>query len=116
MKVRIPNQGGGSQKQMLQQFQQLQENMQKKQEELESREYEVTSGGGMVKVVIGGTKQIKTIHIAPEAVDPEDIEMLEDLLTAAVNEAIAKVEQTAEEEMGSLTAGMNLPNIPGLGL
>lgn len=115
MKVRIPNQGG-SQKQMLQQFQQLQENMQKKQEELEAREYEVTSGGGMVTVTIAGTKEVKKIKIAPEAVDPEDVEMLEDLLTAAVNEAIAKVETTAETEMGSLTAGMNLPNIPGLGL
>lgn len=114
MKVRIPNQGG-SQKQMLQQFQQLQENMQKKQEELEAREYTVESGGGMIKVVITGTKEVKSIRIDPAAVDPDDVEMLEDMLTAAVNEAIGKVEKTAEEEMGALTSGMNLPNIPGLG-
>lgn len=115
MKVRIPNQGG-SQKQMLQQFQQLQENMQKKQEELEARDYEVSSGGGMVKIVIGGNKEVKSIKLDPAVVDPEDVEMLEDMLTAAVNEAIAQVEKTAEDEMGALTSGMNLPNIPGLGL
>ena len=101
---------------MLQQFQQLQENMQKKQEELEAKEYEGPAGGGMVKMVISGKKEVTSIKIAPEAIDPEDIEMLEDMLTAAVNEAISKVESEAEHEMGALTSGMNLPNIPGLGL
>ena len=107
MKVRIPNQGG-SQKQMLQQFQQLQENMQKKQEELEAKEYEVTAGGGMVKMVISGKKEVKSIKIAPEAIDPEDIEMLEDLIVAATNEALRKAEEAGAEVMNKMAGGLGL--------
>ena len=90
----------------------MQEDMQNKQAELEAAEYDVTSGGGMVKITISGAKEIKALKIDPSVVDPEDVEMLEDLIVAAVNEAINKVEQTAEEEMSKITSGLN---IPGLG-
>lgn len=113
MKVRLPNQGGNRQE-MLRQLQKAQEDMEKKQAELEAAEYEVTSGGGMVKVTIRGDKQITSLTIAPEAVgtEPEDIEMMQDMIIAAVNEAIAKVESAAADEMSKITG--SLPNIPGL--
>ena len=113
MKVKIPQQGG-NQKDMMKQIQNLQADMQQKQEELDAREYEISSGGGMVTVKITGTKEIKSIKLDPSVVDPEEIEMLEDMITAAVNEAVQKVESTNESELGSLTSGLNLPNIPGL--
>ena len=115
MKVKIPQQGG-NQKDMMKQIQNLQADMQQKQEELDAREYEISSGGGMVTVKITGTKEIKSIKLDPSVVDPEEIEMLEDMITAAVNEAVQKVESTNESELGSLTSGLNLPNIPGLNL
>ena len=85
--------------------------MQSKQEELDSKEYEVSSGGGMVKVTISGTREIKSVKIDPSVVDPEDVEMLEDMISAAVNEAIKIVDKTNEEEMGALTGGLNLPGL-----
>ena len=97
---------------MMKKVQQMQEDMQNKQAELEAAEYDVTSGGGMVKITISGAKEIKALKIDPSVVDPEDVELLEDLIVAAVNEAINKVEQTAEEEMSKITSGLN---IPGLG-
>lgn len=111
MKVRIPQQP--SQKEMMEKLQQLQNDMQTKQAELDAKEYEVCSGGGVVKVTITGTKEIKSIKIDPSVVDPEDIEMLEDMIAAAVNEAIQTVEKTNEEVMGSLAGGLN---IPGFGM
>lgn len=111
MKVRLPQQGG--QQEMLRKVQKLQEDMKNTQAELEAREYEVSSGGGMVKVLITGAKEIKKISISPSAVDPDDVEMLEDLVTAAVNEAIAAVEKDYSDTMGELTGGLNLP---GLGI
>jgi DNA-binding YbaB/EbfC family protein len=112
MKVRIPQQGG-NQQDMIKKVKKLQDDMQAKQEELDSREYEVASVGGMVTVKINGTKEITGIKIDPSVVSADDIEMLEDMLTAAVNEAIKKVESTNESEMQKLTGGLNLPNIPG---
>ena len=90
MKVRIPQQP--SQKEMMEKLQKLQSDMQSKQEELDSKEYEVSSGGGMVKVTISGTREIKSVKIDPSVVDPEDVEMLEDMISAAVNEAIKIVD------------------------
>jgi len=90
---------------MMKQAQKLQKDMEKLQAELEAREYEATAGGGVVKAVICN-KQIKTLEIAPEAVDPEDVEMLCDLVTAAVNEALAQAEETTAREMQKLTGGM----------
>lgn len=112
MKVRIPGQNGGGQAAMMRKVQEMQVQMQEKQAELEAAEYEVTSGGGMVKVTINGKKEVTSLKIDPSVIDPEDVEMLEDLVVAAVNEAIEKVEQTSEEELGKITAGLN---IPGLG-
>ncbi|MEN6414896.1 MAG: YbaB/EbfC family nucleoid-associated protein [Veillonellales bacterium] len=97
---------------MMKKVQKLQADMAKLQEELKTRTMEVTAGGGAVKVVITGEKQIQSLKISPTAVDPEDVEMLEDLVAAAVNEAIKKVDDMMAQEMGKLTGGMNLP--PGL--
>lgn len=112
MKVRIPNSGGPSNmNQMLKQAQKMQEDMATLQEDLEQREYTATSGGGMIEVTVDGKHLIKSIKINPDAVDPEDTEMLEDLITVAVNEAIGNASKTAEEEMGAITGGLNLPGM-----
>lgn len=97
---------------MMKKVQKMQAEMTKLQEELKTRSIEVSTGGGAVKVVINGEKKVKSIKIAPSAVDPEDVEMLEDLVTAAINEAITKVDDMMAQEMGKLTGGLNLP--PGL--
>ncbi len=114
MKARLP-QGYGkqSQQQLMQQVQQMQENMRKKQEELENTEYPVTSGGGMVQLTMTGKHQVAKITIHPDVVEKDDVEMLEDLIAAAVNEAVRVVDEAAEREMGALTGGLNLP---GMGL
>ena len=116
MKVRIPNHGGGNPQAMMRQITKLQEDMKNKQEELDAREFDVSAGGGMVKIKMLGTKQITSIKIDPSIVsnEAEDIEMLEDMLIAGINEAIETVEKTVDEEMSKLTKGANLPNIPGL--
>jgi len=93
---------------MMQQAQKMQADMQRVQKELEEKEVEATAGGGVVKVVATGGKKIKEIKISPEAVDEDDIEMLEDLVTAAVNEAISKAEEMANSEMSKITGGMGL--------
>ncbi len=112
MKVRIPNSGGpGNMNQMLKQAQKMQADMAALQEDLEQREYTATSGGGMVEVTVDGTHLIKSIKINPDAVDPEDIEMLEDFVTLAVNEAISNAIKTSEEEMGAITGGLNMPGM-----
>ncbi len=112
MKVRIPNSGGpGNMNQMLKQAQKMQEDMASLQQDLEAREYSATSGGGMISVTVDGKHLIKSIKINPDAVDPEDPEMLEDLITVAVNEAINNATKTAEDEMGAITGGLNLPGM-----
>ncbi len=97
---------------MMKKVQKLQADMAKLQEELKVRTLEVSAGGGAVKVIINGEKQIKSLKIAPSAVDPEDVEMLEDLIAAAINEAVKKVDDMMASEMGKLTGGLNLP--PGM--
>jgi DNA-binding YbaB/EbfC family protein len=92
----------------------MQEDLQKAQEEIENSVVEATAGGGAVKVEITGAYKVNSLHIDPDAVDPDDLSMLEDLLTAAVNEALGKVQALHSENMGALTGGMGLP--PGLGL
>ena len=114
MKVRIPNQNSGmNQQQMLKKVQQMQEDMASKQAELEEKEYEVAAGGGMVTVRINGKKEILALDIQPDIVDPDDIETLSDILTAGVNEAIKKVNDTNNEEMNKITGSLNL-GMPGL--
>ena len=101
--------GAGNMAGMMKKVQKMQADMAKLQEELKQRTLEVTAGGGAIKVVITGDKEIRSIKIAPEAVDPDDLEMLEDMLTAVFNEADKKVDDMTSTEMGKLTAGMNLP-------
>ena len=113
MKVRLPqNHGAGNMQAMIKK---MQEDMVAKQEELEAREYDVSAGGGVVSVKINGKKEILSVKLAEEVVDPDDIETLEDLVVAAVNEAIKKVESDASEEMGKITGGLNIPGLGGLG-
>lgn len=114
MKARLPQgMGGGPQNMnaMLKQAQKMQEDMNAMQAELEAKEYDVSAGGGMVKLTITGKKEIKNISISPEIVDPDDIETLEDILTAAVNEAIKRVEDSAAEEMSKITGSLNIPGL-----
>lgn len=112
MKVRIPNSGGaGNMNQMLKQAQKMQSDMAALQEDLEQREFTAVSGGGIVEATVDGKHTVKSIKINPEAVDPEDVEMLEDLVTVAVNEAIAAAIKTSEEEMGAITGGLNMPGL-----
>ena len=105
--------GGGNMNAMLQQAQKMQEDMAAKQEELEAREYDISAGGGAVSLKINGKKQILSLDIDPEIVDPDDIETLSDILVAAVNEAIKRVEDTASSEMEAITGSMNLPGMGG---
>lgn len=112
MKVRIPNSGGaGNMNQMLKQAQKMQEDMANLQAELEQREYTAAAAGGMVEVTVDGKHLIKSIKINPEIVNPEEPEMLEDFLTLAVNNAINEAIKNADEEMGAVTGGLNLPGI-----
>ena len=97
---------------MLKQAQKMQEDIEAKKNELEAKEYVVTSGGGMVEITMTGKHEVTAIKIKPEAVDPDDLEMLEDLIAAAVNSAVAAVDKDSDEEMAKMTGGMN---IPGLG-
>ena len=115
MKVRIPQGGGGGMADMLKQAQKMQADMQQKQAELEDAEYTVSAGGGAVTVRINGRKEILSLDIEPEIVDPDDIETLADILMAGVNQAIRTVEETAAAEMEKITGQMNLPGMPGGG-
>jgi DNA-binding YbaB/EbfC family protein len=114
MKVRLPQGTGGgpsNMQAMLKQAQKMQEDMAEKQAELEEQEYEVAAGGGVVNVKINGKKEILSVKIDPEVVDPDDVETLEDLIVAGVNEAIKKVEAISAEEMQKITGSMNLPGM-----
>lgn len=114
MKVKLPKGMGGGpsdMNSMIRQAQKMQEQMAEKQAELDEREYEVQAGGGVVTVKIKGTKEILDIQLQPEVVDPDDVETLQDILVAAVNEAIKKVEATNEQELGKITGSMNLPGM-----
>ena len=114
MKARLPQgMGGGpsNMNQMIRQAQKMQEEMTKAQEELNAKEYVTTSGGGMIEVTITGKKELKSVKLKPEVVDPEDIEMLEDLIVAAVNEAIRTAEEDSAKRMEKITGGLNVPGI-----
>ena len=105
--------GGGPQNMsaMIKQAQKMQEDMEALQAELDEREYEISAGGGVVVVKINGKKEILSIDIKPEIVDPDDIETLSDILVAAVNEAIKRVEDTNSTEMAKITGGMGVPGM-----
>ena len=103
--------GGMNQMQMMKQAQKMQENLMKMQEELQAKEYEATAGGGVITAVCGGNRELKSITIDPEAVDPDDVETLEDIIVAGVNEAIKTVETTNSEAMSKVTGGLNVPGL-----
>jgi DNA-binding YbaB/EbfC family protein len=100
--------GMGNMNNMLRQAQKMQKEMAKLQAELEERTVEASAGGGAVTVIATGKKEIQEITIKPEAVDPDDVEMLQDLVLAAVNEALRKAEEMVSAEMGKITGGLNL--------
>ncbi len=112
MKARMP-QGYGrpDMNTLMRQAQKMQDDMKAKQAELEATEYTASASGEMVTVTMNGKHEVLSVRIKPEAVDPEDIEMLEDLVAAAYNAAAAKVDEAASEEMGKLTGGMNIPGL-----
>ena len=114
MKARIPkNMGGGAQNMnsMIKQAQKMQDQITKLQEDIEARDFSATAGGGAVEVVLTGKKTIKSLTLKPEVVDPEDIEMLQDLIISAVNEAVNNIESTTEAEMSQITGGVSLPGL-----
>ncbi|TYP69454.1 YbaB/EbfC family nucleoid-associated protein [Paenibacillus methanolicus] len=97
--------------QMMKQVKKMQEQMMKAQEELASKSVEGTAGGGVVTVVVNGHKNVQSIVIKPEAVDPDDIEMLQDLILTAVNDALNKADELANKDMGKFTGGMKIPGL-----
>ena len=102
---------GGNMQAMARQAQKLQQKMLEMQAELEAREYEASAGGGVVTAKVNGKKELLALSIKPEAVDPDDVEMLEDTVMAAVNEALRTASETTEKEMGKLTGGLNIPGL-----
>lgn len=118
MKARLPEgygKGAGNMQQMVKQAQKMQEDVARLTEELENTEYTATVGGGAVEVTLVGKKQVKALNIKPEVVDPEDIEMLQDLIISAVNEAIRKADEDSEKRMAEITGGMNMGSLGGIG-
>ena len=116
MRANIPKgMGGGPQNMsaMIKQAQKMQEDMAALQEELDAREYDISAGGGVVGVKINGKKEILSVKLSEEVVDPDDIETLEDLVVAAVNEAIKRVDDTNSAEMAKITGNMGM-GMPGL--
>ena len=114
MKVRLPNSGSfgmNNMQDLVKKAQKAQEEMEKSQAELEEKEYSASSGGEAVKVVINGKMEITKLEIKPEIVDPEDVEMLSDMIIAAVNESIKKASEDKEETMQKISGQMNLPGL-----
>lgn len=113
MKSRVPKNIGGAQNMnsMIKQAQKMQDQITELQEDIEARDFSATAGGGAVEVVLTGKKTIKSLTLKPEVVDPEDIEMLQDLIISAVNEAVNNIESTTEAEMSQITGGVSLPGL-----
>ncbi|PLR80195.1 YbaB/EbfC family nucleoid-associated protein [Bacillus canaveralius] len=103
--------GMGNMQNMMKQMQKMQKKMQEAQEELGEKKIEGTAGGGMVTVIVTGHKQIVEVNIKPEVVDPDDIDMLQDLVLAATNDALKKADELTNNTMGQFTKGMNLPGM-----
>ena len=113
MKSRVPKNIGGAQNMnsMIKQAQKMQDEITELQNDIEARDFSATSGGGAVEGVVTGAKNIKALTIKPEVVDKDDVEMLQDLIISAINEAMADVEKTTEEEMNKITGGVALPGL-----
>ena len=109
MKARIPGGQGGGQMAMMKRIQEMQAQMEQKQQEIENSTFTASAGGGAVEVTVTGAHEVKDIHLQPDVVDPEDIEMLADLLIAATNEAMRKADDAMEQAMGAFKSGLNLP-------
>ena len=105
----MPGMGGGMNMNMIKQAQKMQQDMQKMQAELETKEYTAQAGGGVVSATVSGKHELRSITIDPEAVDPDDVEMLQDLIVAAVNEAMRTASADAASAMGQITGGLGLP-------
>ena len=103
--------GAGNMQKQLQQMQIMQRKMEEVQEELNTREVEATAGGGAVSVKVNGRKQLVELKIKPEAMDPDDIEMLQDLIIVATNEALRQMEEMSESEIGKVTGGLSIPGL-----
>jgi len=101
----------GNMNKMMKQVQKMQQDMAKMQEELAEKTVETTAGGGVIKVVVSGKQEIKAIEIKPEAVDPDDVEMLQDLIMAAVNEGLRQSQEMAANEMNKITGGLKIPGM-----
>jgi DNA-binding YbaB/EbfC family protein len=118
MKARLPQGygggGPGNIQHMMQKAQKMQEQMKEKQEELNETEFTSSSGGGMVEAAVNGKREVVSLKIKPEAVDPDDIEMLEDLVIAAINGALASAEEKTSAEMEKITGGLSGMGIPGM--
>ena len=104
----FPGMGGANMQQLMRQAQKMQQDMQRAQEELHSQEFSATVGGGMVTAVVTGGNELKSLAISPDCVDPDDVEMLQDLVLSAVNEALRTASEASQSVMGKLTGGMNL--------
>ena len=102
-------------KQMMRQAQKMQKQLNEVQAELAEMSFEASAGGGMVKATVGGDMSLRSIEIDPAAVDPEDVEMLQDMVLAAVNEALRGMGELSEARLSAVTGGMNIPGMPGLG-
>lgn len=111
MKARLPEGVQMKRGDMMKQLQQMQQQMEDTQAQVEESVFSATSGGGMVTARVNGKKELLDVKIDPEVVDPDDVEMLEDLVTAAVNEALTKAAKEMESKMGAITGGMNLPGM-----
>lgn len=113
MKARIPQnmQGPGNMNQVIRQAQKMQEEMNVFQEQFKSREFSASVGGGMVEITMNGAKEVISLKIKPEVIDPEDPEMLEDLIASAVSEVLKNIEEASNDGMGKITGGMNMPGL-----
>ena len=100
--------------QMMKQAHKMQEQLVAAQEALKDVTVDASAGGGMVKVTVSGDMQVKSVKIDPDALDPEDVEMLEDMVAAAVNEALRSAGEAANQQMGAITSGLNIPGMPGM--
>lgn len=103
--------GGANMNNMMKQVKKMQEQMEKAQQDIEEKEFESTSGGGVVSATVNGKKEVLAIKIDPDVIDPEDGEMLEDLIIAAINDAMKKADEYSGETMGKLTGGLNIPGL-----
>lgn len=103
--------GGANMNNMMKQVKKMQEQMEKAQQEIEEKEFESTSGGGVVSATVNGKKEVIAIKIDPDVIDPEDSEMLEDLIIAAINDAMKKADEYSGQTMGKLTGGLNIPGL-----